>query len=634
MLPEGDVPLSPNPFPVPMQFIGPRGCGSVGSAANAALRTSLHLMAVVMVLSGATLAQATTVPYKVASAIPDSLQLLDPSAVRIDGWLGARIDANVSGRLEAVDIEPLLAGYIRKPGVQPWIGEHIGKWIHAATLAWAYTGDRALREKLDTAVARLIAAQEPDGYLGTYVPSERFGLYRDADWDVWSHAYNMIGLLTYYRYTRNEASLTAARRVADLLMETFPAKRSILAAGTHEGMAATSVLVPIVELYRLTGDDRYLAFARYIVASYDEPGGPRIVQALVGAKGVNLTANGKAYEMLANLMGLCDLARVTGDRRLLLAVTNGWEDIVRNRLYLTGTASSHEHFAGDHELPNGEDAQVGETCVTTTWMQLNLQLLQLTGGAEYADEIERSLYNQLTAAQNPRGDDWCYFTPLEGSKHYDAGITCCHSSGPRALALAPMAAYLQTADTACVSTFESSRARFLFGGQIAEIDQDSGFPRKGHSVLTVHVSQPAYFGIKLRVPSWAAPLEIAGANFASGWATLPPRSWKDGEKIECAFRLSGRVIAGDHTNTSRAAAAWGPFILAVDAAQNPKLESLESLRLAKGAEPALASSSGTLAFSLDAWDRPDESPRGVTLVPFADAGAAGGRYRVWLRDAN
>ena len=95
---------------------------------------------------------------------------------------------------------------------------------------------------MDSAVTELIATQEPDGYLGTYAPEKRFGLYAGADWDVWSHKYNLIGLLTYYRYTGNVAALTACRKMGDLLIATFPAKRSILAAGTHEGMASTSVL--------------------------------------------------------------------------------------------------------------------------------------------------------------------------------------------------------------------------------------------------------------------------------------------------------------------------------------------------------------------------------------------------------
>ena len=230
--------------------------------------------------------------------------------------------------------------------------------------------------------------------------------------------------------------------MVDLLIATFPGKKSILAAGTHVGMAATSVLEPIVLLYRFTGDGRYLEFARYIVKSWDEPRGPAIAASLRAGKGVNRTANGKAYEMLSNLVGLCELARATGDRGLLDPVLNAWNDIVANRLYITGSASAGEVFHDDHVLPNQVGAHLGETCVTTTWIQLNLQLLRLTGDAKYGDELERSIYNHLAAAQNPRGDDWCYYTALEGKKQYDAGITCCHSSGPRGMALAVQAAYL------------------------------------------------------------------------------------------------------------------------------------------------------------------------------------------------
>lgn len=580
---------------------------------------------------GAELQPVAPVPYKAAPAMPDVLQALDPSAVRLEGWLGARIDANVRGRLEVVDTVPLLAGYIKKPGEHPWIGEHIGKWLHAATLAWAYTGDEALRHKLDAAASQLVAAQEPDGYLGTYLPAQRFGIYPGADWDVWSHKYSIIGLLTYYRYTGNRPALDAARRAGDLLIATFPAKRSIIAAGTHMGMAATSVLEPIVELYRVTGDERYLSFARYVVSAYDEPGGPSIVRTLLSVKQVSRTANRKAYEMLSNLVGLCELARATGDRRLLSAATNAWTDIVQNRLYITGTSSNFEKFGADHELPNGEDADVGETCVTTTWIQLNLQLLRLTGNVACADEIERSLYNHLTAAQNPRGDDWCYFTALEGMKHYDKGITCCHSSGPRALALAPTAAYLQTPDTLYVSTFESSRARFKLGGDVVEIVQQSGFPSEGRSTLVVRTSKPVSFALKVRVPQWAAPLRAGSVVCNGGWASLPARTWNDGDRLDLSFSLRGRVIRGDYTNFARAAFAWGPFVLAADSARNPKVESIPALRLAPDAEPVLTASTGGLLFRARLRGPWEDAPVDVTLVPFADAGSSGGEYRIWLR---
>jgi len=176
-------------------------------------------------------------PFVVQAGLPDAAELLSPSQTHIEGWLGARIDANEKNRLLTVDTEPLLAGYRKRPGSHPWIGEHVGKWLHAATLAWAYTGDPALKAKLDRVAADLIACQEPDGYLGTYVPEKRFGLYEGADWDVWSHKYNLIGLLTYYQYTGNRPALDCCRKMADLLIATFPGKKSILAAGTHVGMA-------------------------------------------------------------------------------------------------------------------------------------------------------------------------------------------------------------------------------------------------------------------------------------------------------------------------------------------------------------------------------------------------------------
>ena len=580
-------------------------------------------------------APITPVPYVVAPVAPESVHLIQPSAVRVDGWLGERIDVNESRRLVAVDTEPLLAGYRHKPGVQPWIGEHVGKWLHAATLAWVYTGDEALRRKLDTVAADLIATQEPDGYLGTYVPEKRFGLYDGADWDVWSHKYNLIGLLTYYHYTGNPAALAASRKIGDLLIATFPAKRSILAAGTHLGMAATSVLGPVVELYRATGDARYLEFARYIVRSYEEKGGPDIVRILVAPGGsVDRVANGKAYEMLSNLVGLGQLYQVTGDNRLLQAIENAWSDVTRNRLYLTGTASIRECFGADHELPNGEGAHLGETCVTVTWIQLNALLLAQTGEAKYADEIERSLYNQLTAAQNPRGDDWCYYTALEGVKHYDRDITCCHSSGPRGLALAPTVAYLDDGAAIYVNTLETSRAQFNLRGHDVEIRQESRFPFAGRSALTIRVAAPARFALKIRVPAWAAPLRAGDATGSGGWLTLPEREWRDGDRVALDFNLSGRVIRGEYTNHARIAYAWGPFVLALDEQLNPEYavyDSAQFIRAFDDQPPTLLGDPRRLLLQARMRGEWDVNAHPVKLVPFAEAGLDGKPYAVWLR---
>jgi DUF1680 family protein len=587
-------------------------------------------------------------PYQGAAGLADTAEVLSPGDVQLEGWLGQRVLNNERSRLATVDLEPFLAGFRQKPGTHPWIGEHIGKWMHAATLAWAYTRDPGLRQKLDYAAGELIKAQEKDGYLGTYVPELRFGLHNKADWDVWSHKYCLLGLLTYYQFTTNQAALAACRKAGDLLVRTFgPDKKSILSAGTHMGMAATSVLEPMVLLYRFTGDQRYLDFSRYIVQAWNEPGGPRIVDSLLVPGRVNQTANGKAYEMLSNLVGLCELARATGDRQFLIPVLNAWTDITSRRLYLTGTASQAEFFKDDYFLPNGPDAKVGEACVTVTWIQLNAQLLRLTGEARFGEELERSFYNSLTAAQHPNGD-WVYFTPLEGAKFYDPAIKCCHSSGPRGIALIPQQAYFvrpgrgRSPDTLVVNLFEPSRGQASLRGGVVGFEQQTGFPRSNEITLSLTNQQSVRFALAVRAPAWAMPMKASLSPQAraadepqvrDGWLVFPARVWSAKDRIRITLNLRGETVAGTHLNQGRVALKYGPFVLAYDEKRNPAGRPAAEIVLDAGtAAPVLSpkSKAGPLEFqaAVRATGRPE--PITGTFVPFADAGLEGGRFQVWV----
>ncbi len=133
----------------------------------------------------------------VKPAVPDRQRCVVPDRVRLTGYVGARIDASERNRLLTIDENEQLDGFRNRPGKQAWVGEHVGKYLHAATLAWVYSGDAMLREKIDRVATELIKCQEPDGYLGTYV--DRWPAHRG--WDVWVHKYDLIGLLTYYRFT-------------------------------------------------------------------------------------------------------------------------------------------------------------------------------------------------------------------------------------------------------------------------------------------------------------------------------------------------------------------------------------------------------------------------------------------------
>src|SRR5262245_31771412 len=132
-------------------------------------------------------------PHGKVATVPDVLVPADPSGVRLGGFLGRRVEASARERLVLVDEDELVAGFEHRPGSHPWIGEHVGKWLTAACMSAHGNGDAALAAKIQRVARRLMAAQEQDGYLGTYLSADRFQLKPGADWDVWVHKYAILG---------------------------------------------------------------------------------------------------------------------------------------------------------------------------------------------------------------------------------------------------------------------------------------------------------------------------------------------------------------------------------------------------------------------------------------------------------
>jgi uncharacterized protein len=563
------------------------------------------------------------VQWAVPSKLPQALTPVRPVRIDPSGWFGARVEGNVQ-RLLDVDVNVLLAGFRHRPGEHPWIGEHIGKWIHAATLASHDNGSNELRNRVDEAVAGLIATQEPDGYLGTYAPDFRFGSFPGSDWDVWTHTYCLIGLLTYHQHGGDTAALAAARRAADLLVDTFGDDRAdILPAGWHTGMAATAVLEPLCVLYRLTGDPRYLEFCRYILRAWDSPHGPRVRSELLESGRVSRVGNGKAYEMLVNIVGLLELARATGDRDDLRAAVVAWNDIVAHHRYITGTASFGEHFHEPDELPDSTSVNMGETCVTVTWLQLSTMLLEQTGEAKYADEIERTLFNHLPAAQRRDGGAWSYYTPLTGYREFDSGISCCISSGPRGIAAATSSIFaIGEPGELVVAQYLAAGASLATEGGPVAIRLETRVQVQGTARLVLDAPHPVRLSLTFRHPPWATKFTVDGepATADDGWIRLPQRQFVGHHVVDLRFGIELRLVAGDGWNRLRVCVAHGPQVLAhpYDTASTYALDHLDAL---------VPGSPGELRIRIA--NPLERDTRTVIAIPFADAGTMR-RYRVWL----
>ena len=585
----------------------------------------------------------------VANKIKDAFTSIPFQNQILQGYLGKRFTQNLEERLLKVDENGLMGSYLQKPGIHAWAGEHVGKYLETACNVWKNTHDTRLKQQMDRMMYELINSQLEDGYLGTYTPDIYW-----TSWDVWSHKYNLYGLLAYYTTTGYQPALEACKRMGDLLCITFgnkPGQRDLILAGEHVGMAATSILDPMVELYRYTGDKKYLDFCYYILEAWEQPNGPQIISSLLSTGKVNKVANRKAYEMLSNLVGLIKLYRVTGNDKFLNPILIAWKDIVTNRLYITGTTSSSEHFQDDEILPAADKDQIGEGCVTTTWIQLNQNLLAVTGELKYMEQIEKTIYNHLLGAENPQTGCVSYFTPMMGKKIYTCGIFCCTSSIPRGIALIPYFTFGNLNNIPTLMLYEPAS----YKENITTSDKKiislslqvvSSFPENGDAIITVKTSKTASFPISLRVPSWCTSYlaEVGGKQYkdSANQYLILERVWKSGEKIRVSFQMPVQILNGGKSYPDQVAFQRGPQVLAFDDSLNSEFlkkhpfESDQKLHVEK---PEVISNVdllpkqwiGEQAYSVGVIDeKKNREKQHLILVPFADASQTGGAVKVWM----
>lgn len=488
------------------------------------------------------------------------MRLAPAGAVTLDGLLGEALEANRSGRLSHFitdETSPAIALFAPEPVAGneegDWYGEHAGKWLVAATRAAMRAGDDALLARVRRVADYLVERQDEDGYLGNYAPARRFmvpqppkppswdGAPALRTWDIWTHSYLMLGLVELWKATDEERYLEAARGIGDLAWRTLSEGGvSITDLGNHFGLSATVLLDPAVELYMATGARRYLDLAKLILDQAEaEPRNRLLSIALSGADPSEI-ATGKAYQLLWNLVGIAKLYRATGDKRYLAAVHNVWRAVRAHHLTLGGgpwggvAHRSREVFNPATVFdPHG----YVETCSTMAWIQLNRELLAILGHADFAQEIERSAYNDLLGAQAPDGEDWCYYAFPNGKRVHTTYWRCCKSSGAMALEELPAIAYGVTGDgAAAVNLLGPSEAVLdLPGAGKVGLRQETRYPLDGRITLVVTPSEARDFPIDLRVPDWAegASVTIDGeavAADAGGYHRIT-RRWGPGDTV-------------------------------------------------------------------------------------------------------
>ena len=374
-----------------------------------------------------------------------------------------------------------------------------------------------MKQKLDNAVKGLIATQTKEGYIGNYAPESRL-----MAWDIWGRKYVMLGLIAYYDITSEKASLNAAVKEADFLIRELNEKQTpIVKLGNHRGMAASSVLEPITQLYVRTGNKKYLDFAEEIVRQWEDKSidGPQLISKSdlpVGERfpkpeksWYGWEQGQKAYEMMSCYEGLTELHRLTGKPLYREAAEKTWQSILDTEINIAGSGAAMEAWFGGKALQAIPINHFQETCVTATWIKFSQQLLRLTGEAKYADAIEIAFYNALLGAMRPDGSDWAKYTPLsgqrlEGSEQCGMGLNCCNASGPRGLFTIPHTAVMASEKGAAVNFYIDGVYELKTpGGNAVVIEQQTDYPLSGEIAISVKLKKPEQFSLAIRIPGWA-----------------------------------------------------------------------------------------------------------------------------------
>jgi uncharacterized protein len=588
----------------------------------------------------------------------DRLTPAKPGTVRIEGWLGGKMDLSLRHHVMDPDLDRIIHPYRERfeENSGHWRCEYWGKWFTSAALGYAYQPTPQHGAMLERGVRELVATQTPDGYIGTYKDDKHLGI-----WDVWGRKYTLLGLIADYDVRGNRDALAAARRVADhLLKEAPPGKVNLTENGIDvlKGLSSSSVIEPMALLYQRTGDKRYLELVEDIIANWGRPNkffpqdsSKLMEHGLAGTPPAHISSR-KSYEMMSCFEGVCEMYRITGDRKYLDAAVNFAQAIRKHELMVHGSGSNQELWCHGTRHQTETLEQPMETCVTTTWMKLCHQLLRLTGDPVWADELEVSLYNALIAAMTPDGAWWAYFSPLAGQRvpshyqHDDVQLSCCVANGPRGLLLTPQWAVMGRKDGIVVNLYAPGAATpKLANGTEVKLTQQTDYPVGDEIKLIVSPAKKSKFALHLRIPAWSKSTSVTVNGKPVAWKPGAyaeiNREWSPGDQVALKLDLRGRAVPAP-SGAPQLAVMRGPIVLALD---NRLARTRDiAVRVAADADGYVALKPSAskpaevwMAFEVPFNVRPkhyfDHYQTTLTMCDYASAGngwSSDNLFRVWL----
>ena len=462
-----------------------------------------------------------------------------------------------------------------------WRGEYWGKMMRGACLVYSYTKNKQLYNILTQTVKDMMDSADADGRISTYSKET------EADgWDMWCRKYVLLGMQYFLEICTDDtfskeiisSMCKQTDCILDIIGDESHGKKPITKATQYwRGLNSSSILEPIVRLYTLTKEEKYLQFATYIV----ECGGTEIADIFTLAYEDHFYPYQypmtKAYEMISCFEGLLAYYRVTGIERYKTAVVNFADKLLESDFTIIGgSGCTHELF--DHSTVRQANTTNGalmqETCVTVTLMKFFYQMLLLTGESKFADAFETSFFNAYLGAVNTEKvinptiqkehPDWFLeplpfdsYSPLTaGTRGNGVGglqvmsdnhyYGCCACIGAAGIGLVPKVALLSTKTGLAYQLFIDGKIKTTTpAGNTVLLETVTHFPKTGNVTLWVDVAEEETFELLIRIPAWSqcTDIKVSGTNIpVTEKYTTIYRNWTGRTEIEIKLDMRTKVI--------------------------------------------------------------------------------------------
>jgi len=496
--------------------------------------------------------------------------------------------------------------------VYPFDDTDIYKTIEGAAFSMTVHPDKALDRYVDSLIAIVAAAQEPDGYLYTartidpahphdWSGSERWVKESELSHELYNSGHLFEAAAAHFIATGKSNLLNIALKNANLLVQVFgPGKRDD--APGHE-----IVEMGLVRLYRITGEKKYLDLAKFFIDCRGKIPNSKQFYSQNHIPFVQQTeAVGHAVRAAYLYAGVADVAALTGNKEYIDAIDKIWENTVTKKFYITGgigALHAGEAFGADYELPNL--TAYNETCAAIANVYWNYRMFLLHGDAKYIDVLERSLYNNVISGIGLDGKTFFYPNPLESNAKYAFNYgnklsrepwfdcSCCPTNLCRFMASVPGYIYAQKQEDIYVNLFIGSKTTFKLQKTSVVLSQQSNYPWEGNVSIQVNPTKKTDFSLCLRIPGWARNQPVPGDLYRyvastpeeivvkvngkavayttrEGYAVIS-RQWKKGDKVEYTLPMNiHRVEANEKVKDDRGKIAIerGPVVYCLEGIDN------------------------------------------------------------------